>query len=243
MIRIKTIFLFLYLVANSVICFAQPDSLKTLEVYGSTRMLVPSDEATFSFAVRGTASNLRDAVNNAKKKIAKITKDLYSIGLDEQNLSTSNFYSGENDGNKAFLSSKRDFKADISMIVRIDSLELLEESVIIVSENDVESISEINFTVKELELKKLSAIKEATLKAKQKAERMAIYLGVILKSPVRIIEEISSKNMTGLNIRGGRSNLFNSIVVEEASPFVEGGTFYSQLLTIDSTVKVIFEIQ
>jgi uncharacterized protein YggE len=57
---------------------------------------VVSDYATFNFSIRGTGSTLQMAVAEARSNVAKITQKLKEIGLEDKDLTTSYFHSGEN---------------------------------------------------------------------------------------------------------------------------------------------------
>jgi len=97
-----------------------------ISVLGTAEVKAPADQAELYFSVTGFGSTLRQAVERAREKVMAISQDLLAIGLVKKNLRTSRFYSGENAGGKAFLSSKKDYQAVIAVLVTIDNLDLLE---------------------------------------------------------------------------------------------------------------------
>ena len=62
-------------------------------------------------------------------KTASIIQSLFRIGLNKDNINTTNFYSGENYKGKAFFFSKKDFHALISTFVTIENFSLLKDIV------------------------------------------------------------------------------------------------------------------
>ena len=236
----------LFILSSFQFVIAQDVKQNQLIVYGDAIIKAQTDIAIFTFAYKGVGASLDIAVNNAKNKIKQIIDELKKIGLNDKNFSTSYFYSGENQGDKAFLSSSRDYKAEIKVIVTIDSLQLLENSIITVSKNEPDYISEISFTLKDYSSLTVNVLEKARASAKEKAERLASKLGITLSNPL-YIEDISLSpglafNSSSINVRGGRSN--------EVAYFIDGvlqekvGTaFYSPEIQISSRVKVIYALQ
>jgi uncharacterized protein len=220
--------------------------INQIVVTGSAEFKMKADQATFSFSVKGVGSSLRQAVQDADTKTRMITEKLAGIGIGPEGISTSQFYSGENTGDRAFLSSSRDYKANISTLVKLDSLELLRPALFIVSENDVQTLSEITFALRnESDLRHKARIKAAE-KAREKAEELAKTLGVNLGSAISIEEEVNPSATAYL--RGGRNypNPFNSTVnlsegiVMDTS---EGSGFFAQTISVSSQVHVVFQIK
>jgi uncharacterized protein YggE len=225
------------------ILFAQEFDKNSIIVFGNAEVSIPADNATFTFEVEGEGSTLSQAVNTAREKVRDISGLLFKVGLTEKNLRTSFFHSGENIGNKAFLSSKRDFKAVITVLVNIDSLELLENAIIKVSEAKPESISNIDFSLKDYEQYKMDALEKAILKAKEKANMLASKMDTKLGN-ILSIEEIQGEPTT---FRGGRAypNPFN--VAYEINGTTNQGInsssgFYAQQAKITAKVRVAIEI-
>ena len=134
---------------------AQENTDKYLNVFGKVKIFAKADRAKILFTIKGVGSSLKFAFDDAKIKMQSIFTIFNEIGLSEKNISTSFFESSENYGDKAFLSSKKDYRAIMTVTVASDNLELLEQIIIIISEGDVEKIKEVTFELNNFfELKK-----------------------------------------------------------------------------------------
>lgn len=216
--------------------------MNKLVVSGSAEIKVPANEASFSFSVVGYGETLRQAVGNANKKISDISKKLFKIGLKDRNLNTARFFSGENKGSKAFLSSSKDFKTSMSVIVNLDSLDLLEETILTLSECEIEDLSNIDFNIKDYTQIKQKARAQALDNAINKARQMADQAGIKLKKIVYISENppmiFNSKNISPYN-----SVL--SLQAGVASNYIpsELGRFYEKAISIAENIYVIYELE
>jgi uncharacterized protein YggE len=248
--KIKLTFLIIF--SLSISCFAQNSELYQITVLGSVELKEIADEASFYFTVKGVGENLRQAVEDAENKTKIISEKLFKLGIKTNNLSTSNFLSGENYGDKAFLSSSRDYRATIVTKINIDSLQLLQPLLFTVSESDVEKLSNITFSYKdELGLRRRARI-EAGLKAKEKAQDIAQALGIIV-GRVLLIEEVrptqssSNNEQESFHFRSQFPNPFNPVTnfrsgrleVDETI----GSGFFAQTVSVTSQVKVTFAIE
>lgn len=232
------VLLFLF-IDNGVL--AQEKKQNQLIVYGEAELKVQTDIAVFDFAVKGVGPSLEAAVNVAKDKVKKITNELKRIGLIDKNFSTSSFYSGENRGEKAFLSDNKDFKAEIRVGVRLDSLDLLEPSILIVGSNDPDYISDVSFSLKDNSGYNMKVWEAAGLNAKAKAENLAKEMKFTLGKVLFIEENGKSDGSGALTIRGGRGS--------DVAYYIDGGVvkksgaaFYSPLMVINAHVKVIYDL-
>lgn len=213
-----------------------------LTVSGKVKIYAPADRATISFDLAGTGSSLEKAFASVHAKTDSIVTQLKQIGLDESNLHTSFFRSEENEGGKAFLSSKRDYKVSQEASVTTDKLELLEQIVVILSRNKVESISNISFELTNVEQFKLKALEDAVTKAKQKAESMCAILGVRTGR----VKEITEWNTGEIFIRGGRAGeaSYNTIgeVMSQVAGSGQSASLFGQEFSVEAQVNVVFEI-
>jgi uncharacterized protein YggE len=239
--------------------FAQTPDLKPNQftVQGSIELKLPADQASFYFSMKGVGSTLREAVGNAEKKTRVLVTQLIGLGVKENGIATSDFYSGENYGDKAFLSSNRDFRAIITTVVTIDSLKSLSPIIFAVSEAEPENMSQISFTLKdELPFRRRARV-EAGLKAREKADDIGKALGVSI-GRVLSIEELSTLvTNPGQSLRGGRASLsqfntapnpFNPSSIgatqkQESIDESQGSGFFAQTISVTSQVRVIFEIK
>jgi len=102
------------IVACAQLLVAQEITEKGMTVRGKARVYAPANRAKVSFSIEGVGKSLEAAFDDARLKMDSIASDLYAIGLSDRDIESS-FYSGENFGNKAFWSSKRDYKATLSV--------------------------------------------------------------------------------------------------------------------------------
>lgn len=205
----KKLIIFMVLLGINGFVFAQQLEVKQnqITVLGSVVLNEIADQASLSFRVKGVGENLRQAVENAMTKTKDLTDKLLGLGIKKNNISTSDFTSGENYGDKAFLSSSRDYQAVIVTMIKTDSLPLIQPVLFILSESKVESISSILFSRKdELDLRRRARI-EAGLKAKEKAVDIAKALGVKV-GKVMLIEEVQPTQTVNYNISNLRGEAF-----------------------------------
>ncbi|HTY09524.1 MAG TPA: SIMPL domain-containing protein [Bacteroidota bacterium] len=229
----------------------QPDQrLNQIAVEGRVELKQLADQASLSFSVKGVGPTLRQAVDNADRSTKTVTNKLLSLGVKEGNLSTSSFYSGDNRGDKAFLSSSRDFQAQITTVVTIDSLPLLEPILFAISECEVQSVSQVTFSLRDEPSLRRKARVEAALKAREKADDLAKTLGVTLGRVISIDEGQPSQppqRLYGVSSYAMPFNnstyntvLANEVVAVDASI---GYGFFAQTISIVSQVYVTFELK
>lgn len=220
-----------------------------ISVSGSVELREIANQASFTFTVKGVGSSLRLAVENANMKVKIVTDKLLHLGVSTHNIATSQFYSGENYGNKAFLSSSRDYQATLVTLVMVDSLPLLEPILYATSESEIENVSNISFSMKdELDVRRRARV-AAAMKAKEKAGDMARALNVTLGQVISIDETDPTRVFS---LRGGSQNYPNPFNPTTSAQFMQresnadestGSSFFAQTITITSQVRVIFEIK
>ena len=239
----KLFLLFLVTIIIVVETSAQEIDRDKLTVYGKVRVFAKMDRAIVSFKIEGVGRTLKDAFSDANKKIDSISVKLFAIGLSQNNLSTSFFKNRENIGNKAFLSSKRDYKTTMSVAITTDSLDLLENIVVILSESNIEEISDISFEMVDYSELRLNAIKQATAKAIEKAKVISEQLEVQLGNAFEV-EEIKQEDTekTISAYRRYSHTPFNSpyLLVQDFSEMNSG--LYAEEIQFDAEVKVVFNI-
>jgi hypothetical protein len=252
------LFVLLFIISNIIPAQQNEITQNHISMIGSIELKEIADQASFYFTVKGVGETLRLAVEDAENKTKNLSEKIIQLGIKKSNLSTSDFLSGENYGDKAFLSSSRDYQATIITMIKTDSLDLLRPLLFMISEAEVENISNISFSLKdELGLRRRARI-EAGLKAKEKAEDITGALGVKL-GKVLTIEEIQptqtyTNQNQNLRIRGGYNypNTFNPgtyNVLEESNTTppavdeIKGSGFFAKTVSITSQVKVIFAIE
>jgi uncharacterized protein YggE len=247
----KIVVLILILACYSLYAQQTEQKINQISVQGSVELKEMADQASLSFSVKGVGSSLRQAVENADKNTKVVTDKLIALGIKEKNISTSSFYSGENYGDKAFLSSSRDYQANITTVIKVDSLKLLQPVLFAISESDVQILSQIAFSLKdEVGFRRRARI-EAALKAKEKAEDMTKALNITLGKFISIDEvQPTQSSQTPLFQRSSRANpfnpvTFNTVLGVQAGVIDEsiGSGFFAQTISITSLVYVTFEIK
>lgn len=236
----------LFLVFQTLYGQQNEPRINYISVQGSIELNEIADQATLNFAVKGVGESLRQAVENANKVTKSITDKLMALGVKEKNISTSSFYSGENRGDKAFLSSSRDYQANITTVIKVDSLQLLQPVLFAISESNVQSISQISFSLKdEVGLRK-RARTEAALKAREKAEDIAKALNVSVGKAITIDEFPPSQTNSSNIVVRGLAPRYNSISVDGVRMDVDeskGSGFFAQTISVAYQVYVVFELK
>ncbi|HOJ06177.1 MAG: DUF541 domain-containing protein [Chlorobi bacterium] len=252
------LFVLLFSISNTISAQQNEITQNQISVIGSVELKEIADQASFYFTIKGVGETLRLAVEDAENKTKILSEKIIQLGIKKNNISTSDFLSGENYGDKAFLSSSRDYQATIVTMIKTDSLDLLRSLLFLISEAEVENISTISFSLKdELGLRRRARI-EAGLKAKEKAEDISNALGVKLGRVLTIEEIQPTQTYTNQNqylyIRGGLNypNPFNPSsynVVQEKNlnsqtiDETKGSGFFAKTVSITSQVEVSFAIE
>jgi len=244
--RYLTVLILVCLAASAATAGEIETAPNHIAVLGTAEVKAPADRAELYFSVTGYGSTLRQAVERAREKVTSTSQDLLAIGLLEKHLHTSRFHSGENYGGKAFLSSKKDYQAVIAVLVTIDNLELLEPVLFVLSESDLETLSDISFSVADEDTYRKKARELAITKAKEKASQMAGLMDVSLGRVMQIEEAIPPGSQPQLFVRGGRhsplniSTYFNS----EYGGIGVGGAagLFAGTIAVSAQVGVVFEI-
>ncbi|MCK9209540.1 MAG: SIMPL domain-containing protein [Ignavibacteriaceae bacterium] len=205
-----------------------------LVIEGNSDLIIESDRASFNFSILGFGSSLREAVVDAQTKIINATQTLSKYGISKRNISTSAFESGENFGAKAFLSSSKDFKTLMTVFVIIDSLPNLEDIIIGMTENGIESISNVNYSLKNFEKYKIQSKENAIEDAKQKAKQIADKFGITLKKVIYIEESGFFQNYP--NPFNPTTRIMNDIIPTSVS-------LYSKPVKISQKIKVVYAIE
>jgi len=254
----KHLALFSLLASTIALCVAQtpPPAPRSITVNGSVELKAIADQAALSFSVKGVGSSLRAAVQQATDKMEMITKLLRSQGIGAKQISTSQFYTGENYGDKSLFSSRRDYRAVIAAQVRVDSLQILQPVLYALADAEIESISSISFSLRdELGLKR-RARTAAAAKAREKAQDIATALGASVGNVIAV-EEIQLSGggrapeanvyRSAARFSATAPSPFNPVIVPGVDgPDVDessGAEFFAQTVTAQSQVRVTFELR
>ncbi|MCH7962531.1 MAG: SIMPL domain-containing protein [Bacteroidetes bacterium] len=228
--------LFFLCVVFSLNLFAQ-DYLgdNKLVVIGNSKLIVESDRASFKYKIIEYGSDLREAVQKAKDKVSFTVQILNKYGISNSNISTSFFKSGENAGGGLFLSSSEDFKTIIETYVIVDSLQLLEDVILALSEAKIYDIYNVNFSLHHFEMYDKKVRELAIEDAKNKAQEIANGFGVKIKKAIYIEES---------KIRKSYPNPFNpSTNIGVTLMEISRGGLHSKPIKLTNQIKVVFEIE
>lgn len=221
-----------------------------INVIGNAELKITADGANLNFTVKGYGPTLRKAVEVAKETVNEVLNDLLIIGIDKKDLSTLDFYSGHNYGRKPFLKSKKDYRTDITTNIVIDSLEILEEIILTLSDNKIENISNVKFTLKDHEKYKKECRGLALQNAKEKAEQIAKELNTKIIG-IYYVEELNSKeskNVAWMDVMtGGLAAEYgkpsNAYVTYQDDSINSYDSLFSGKIKISSFVSVIFILE
>jgi len=229
---VKSLLLILFLV-NSLFSQQYLGDNK-LVVEGEATKIIESDRASFNFSVTGFGESLRSAIADARAKVNNATKVLSEYDIPEHNISTSTFESGENYGDKAFWSSSKDFKTLMTVYVIVDSLKDLEEIIVNLSEVGIDKITNINYSLHEIE-KYANQVKiDAIENAKTKAEMIANEFGVKLIKVIYIEESGFYQHYP---------NPFNPPSKIRSETIMMMNSLYSKPVKLNQIIKVVYEIE
>ncbi len=227
-------------------CLAQELGGSRLTVRGKVRSYAKTDRARVMFSIKGVGKTLRAAFSDAETKIDTITTRLQTIGIDQESLGTSFFQSGENFGNKAFLSSKQDYQAVMTASITTKQLSLLQEIVAILSESEIEAIKGISFELTDYEAFRETALSRALEKAKAKARLTCKQLELVVDSVLEVEEIPVSGSGTVWSSKYKPATPFNSTVFLSQEALAQTGAnhsrMFSQEVAVDSEVRVVFAI-
>ncbi len=224
--------------------FAQEITDNRLTVLGKVRVFAKADRAIIRFDIKGAGKTLGQAFENAKTQMDVVADGLDAIGLTDESLSTSFFQSRENYGNKAFLSSKRDYCATMSATIRTDRLELLQQIIIIISKSKIERISDISFELINYSQLRMDGLKKAVEKAREKANLISEQLGVHCGDVIEFEEIRSMEPVSPLVIGRNKvqspfnSSLFKYSVGQEGTDGI-----FAEELHFDSEVRIVYAIE
>lgn len=248
--RIRMSFALLVVMLIGGMTSAQEMKDHKLTVYGKVRVFAKADRATMRFDIKGVGNTLNAAFDNARLKLDSIATRLYAVGLQKTDLSTSFFRNEENFGDKAFLSSKKDFRAVMTVTIATRQLELLEQITIILSEGSIERIQSVEFDLVNYRQLRNDAIQQAAEAAKEKAEIAAKSMGVTCGETLEFEElraqAVESDNSWPKVVRARRDiiNPFNRGYYAAGVVGLDqtDGVFYAQDFEFEAEVKVTFAI-
>lgn len=235
MSKFRLIFGFLFLIA--AVTFGQNNvdhDANKIKVRGEAELKIPADRALLTFDVEGFGSSLREAVQNARNKSSEAVVKLIELGVPESFIETMRFHSGENSGDKPWLSSGKDYRAYINVRIKLDKLELMERVILTLSDIKVHSIGNIQFKLQDEEKHKMDAIGNAAAEARKKAEIIAKNVGAKGITPYTINEQNAHIEAPVFYTASKSSR------AGDASP---ASGFQPQEITVRANVQAVFQMQ
>ncbi len=204
-------------------------------VVGESKLIIESNRASFNYKIVEYGSNLREAVQKAKDKVALTVQILNKYGIAESNISTSFFKSGENAGGGLFLSSSEDFKTYIETFVIVDSLNIFEDILLELSEAEIYDINNIVFSLHQIDNYEKQVREMAIENAKERAKEIASGFGVKIKKVLYVEESAFGKNYP---------NPFNpTITNDRLLQEISTAGLHSKPIKLTTQIKVVFDIE
>ena len=225
-----------------------PDHHLCLEASG--KVVVPANQAVFSFEARGFGPSLREAVRKAKDNVALICGELTALGIDPKSFATSSFASGKN-GDAFFLTDKKDYSATLYTTVTLRDLNLLDEAILILTDKKVENLSGVQFSLSDLSPFRQQAREIALNRIVEQRETMSRILGISI-TDVQLIDEAPFENLPwasniSYGFKGNYPSPMNSVTNYDNTmnsvdiPVAKNG-FFSPEITVETQVRVIYRI-
>ncbi|UII54810.1 SIMPL domain-containing protein [Cytobacillus spongiae] len=167
---------------------------KLIKVTGEGRVAVQPDKATITLGVNTEDQNLETAQANNSKHMNDVIRSLESIGINKQNIQTSEYsiyplYEYK-EGEQIF----RGYKVNHMITIAISEIDKVGAIVDTAVQNGANSVSQIQFSVSNPNAYYQQALIIALQTAEQKAATIAHSLGVQLVQPPILITEGSQMN-------------------------------------------------
>lgn len=225
----------------AAICCGYAHSQEVIEnrivVYGKAEVTIPANQARVTFTVKGTGPSLREALDDAKGRTAGTAKQLFNLGVKATELTTSHFHTGANLGDKAIFSSKRDYRALITVLVSLDNLDLLEPVLLAIGESQPEYLSGISYSLKDDSLFQNQAREVAITRAKEKAKAVAAQSGVVLGKIVSVEEIPAYGPADYLRARAAAYLTSGAVAYKETGPSI-----FPQNISVCAEVRLTYEL-
>jgi uncharacterized protein len=187
--------IFVSLGAYASLTFKQANHLNdvdpaSISVNGTSEVFTKPDTAQFSFSVHGEGADASAAMAKSATGVNAITAALQAQGIDEKDVKTENYYLSQKYKNiqvpcipGAFCPSQQTpdgFEVTQTISVKVRKIDSAGDVITKIGALGATDISNLTFTVGEVELVKAQARDLAITDAKAKAEKLAASLGVHL---------------------------------------------------------------
>ncbi len=226
----KIILVFLVLVVCAFCVYSQNDT-RTISVSGSGSVRIPTDTAKLTFSVITKNSSALKSVQENASKMNKVYDALKKVGIDEKNISTSNYNLYQESIYKDGKSEPGDYVTSndiVIMLYDVDKSGIVIDTAVAAGVNRMNGIS---FLVKDSK----DALDEARVlafqQAKEKAELFAKEAGCKLGKVITIMENSGGYSAT-------REIMDAKMVTASNSTMISAGTD-----AITASVSVVFELE
>jgi uncharacterized protein YggE len=181
-----------FLVTGSIIYKFQSlpaNSPQDFTISGTGKVYAKPDIALVSLGVKTEAIKSQDAVNKNNEKMTEIIKAVKELGIDEKDIQTTNYnlspvYDWTERGGRVF----KGYSLDQSISVKIRNFEKINSVLDKASEKGASTISDLQFTVDDMEKVRSEARIKAIADAKSKAKILAEQSGLKLRKLVNVSE-------------------------------------------------------
>jgi uncharacterized protein YggE len=198
-----------------------------LATYGTSTVFYNADCARLTFSVTGLGSTIGEAIAQASERTSRIGAKLQSLGLHQQQMTTSHFNSVDNPQGKSWWSSTSDFAAQYMVTITVDSFALIQPIIEALAGEPVESIGKLIFSLKDDTEKQLASRKAAAENARNKANLIAQTLGTTITRVLYVEDQSPGGDLTN-----------ESVAASAAGPYV----FSGKQFPITSRLRVVFEL-
>ena len=203
-------------------------NIHTITIEGSGNLSVEPDTVSINIGVSTNSSNAKNAQENNAKIVNDIYTNLYSLGLSNNNIETSNYnfsptYDSEN--NKI-----NGYSVNNTITITTNDTSSIGEIIDVSLKAGANQVNSITFSRKNATSLKQEALKQAVADAKNKANAIAKELNVEIINVVSVNEQNVSVY----------SNRLNSYALKSAEI---GTTISSANVDINATVNIVFEIK
>ena len=251
-------YFYLTLLIFTSLTFSQQQTLiykdaRIITVYGEGIVDTIADVAYLTYSVKGFGSKFKDAVAEATQKNEKVVEKLVNIGLPNRNIQSSSFYSGQNYLYKPLFSKSKDYQASFSVVIKIDSLNMIDNIIIMLSEQDIENLSNVTFSLSELlnvqKIARNRAIDDARKQATEISEKCNVTLGKLISyseidgSNESSIEYELSQLRKKSEVIGYLDNPTPVYIVDADDSGNAYSTFSPNRMKISKRIKTVYEIE
>ncbi len=220
--------------ANAPVQAADEDAApkKTINVSGQSKVSASPDFATINLGVVTEGKDAKAAQEANAKSMDKVISSIKALGISKDDIITVNYsINPKYDYNKeSGISSIVGYTVNNSVNVTVRDIDLTGRVIDAAADSGVNTSSSISFGLSNYEDYYNTALKNAVLAAKKKANTMADALGVKLKAPITVNEGGSYYPITNYAVYDMKAEGINA-----ATPIQAGS------IEITASVSIVYE--